>query len=278
MSKLQMSLYWMTLTAVLLLLAPSRTFGQGALTGPINSSEDAVDRAFAFSGFATHVPYTKLADDQVQLIQLSDTTTPYLQRFSAGGTVWSVRFDGVQLGSKSGDDASAANARTFTVFIDSLTGHLLKIEGVFAPFDSTLTPVLMAQDAVAQIEAANERYLEIPDEPPVHNFMEIVGSGRTIILEARRVVVQYIQYSRGFMKHPDTTLRFTDPKFCWVISLEGIPPIEPRGRSAPWLPEYTRNRLRQIVNATTGRTWISTTTPRPPMSEVDKRRIFPDEF
>jgi hypothetical protein len=243
---------------------------QGKATTAITSTEQAVERALAYGGFEGHVPYTRLAEDKVQTIQLSDSTTPFLSRFASGESVWRVQFDDVRLGH--GDD----NGKTygFTVFVDSASGALLKIEGLFAEFDSTITPIILAADAERQIEGDGERYLGIPSEIPLYGFLSAVKACPYSMSGARRLVAQFVQHSQGYMAMSDSTIRFTEMTPCWVIALEGIPPIEPIGGSADWLPIYARNRIRQVVNATTGKIRSSSTRPQVKISPEDRLRIF----
>jgi len=246
--------------------------------GILNAEDNIKSRAISTALNATQkaIVLTKFADielarnantEQVELIQFSDSTTPFLGEYSINRKVWQVKFKDVQLSKFLEVNDDKIFNRNFDVFIDSLSGNLLKITCQNGIIDSTLCPPMDAKYAEEQILKAGGQYLGIPTEQPKIDFKTALMSCPYNPLTAKKIIGQYVRYTSG--NRP--------PKDVWMITLIGIPPIQPKGGKADWIPIYQRNRIRIAVDAVTGKVIFATTNPGLPLTPEDKAKLFPDQ-
>jgi hypothetical protein len=239
----------------------------------ILTASDVADRAVEYLGFGPGISRIRTS-----AVTVTDTSTPFLRQFINGRRAWKVTFSGLPMNVLTPlQDTAAANAMEFEVLIDSLSGKLLSITYEDQAVDTVNCPYLAPEEAERQILNDGEHYLGIPSEPPKFTFLDVAAAFPHSILDAKRVVAQYVWYSQDHIDQETGKVVTPDSMACWIISLVGIPPIEPRGGPADRLPVYTCNRIRQVVNAETGRILFKSTTPSVPLSEDDRKRILDGE-
>ena len=97
---------------------------------PIESAQEAVARAFEYTGFREIKDVSdSRADEIARLATAADSTTPYLSDTIDGLRVWEVRLDSVflDLPGCHPDWVQKYNPKSFIALIDSATGRLLKV-------------------------------------------------------------------------------------------------------------------------------------------------------
>lgn len=215
---------------------------------------EVIERALLFAGFAESTGDDKISDEEIKLIRLDDDTTPFLNLRYKNKAVWQITFKGMNLKTFYNNVADMAYDRDYDVFIDSASGKLLKITCFYDTPLPNECPQLSAKSAEEQLSNVGEQYIEIPDDIPAISFGEALEKCPESHYKAKEVVGQYILYSDGIRK----------PKPMWIISLCGIPPrpnpTHPRYKALD-IPLYQRNRIRELINATTGSIVMTSTSP-----------------
>ena len=217
---------------------------------------------------------------------LVDSTTPFLDRITDRHRVWQVTFRDVALIRSEHVRDTVTALRDIDVFIDSASGHLVKIEFVHGEIDREELPHISAAEAERQlttrtIPSFGEQLQGPPDTMPVHSFLEALSAGRVDPVRIKRVVGQYYVYVQ--MAGKPGEYRYATPRHVWVLYCEGIPPVEPVGPPPPpggWgdgdgppyfgIPVYQLNRISQIVNSTTGRLLTTMMRPSAPRRPEDR--------
>ncbi len=218
---------------------------------------------------------TKDIDDiarQAQVITLVDTTTPFLWSLTSRDRVWKVWVRDVDLSSLLSGSAAKDAFRDFDVYLDSLTGRLLKIECHHGDQTELLKHPLERLEKVEATLRRGNIYGSIPLEVPKVGFIEAL---MPLAMEAEEILGQYVNHQTRFAGRAPNGDTATTPVACWIISLAGIPPRQAMGGDISFLPEYTRNRERLIVNSRTGRLRSTSSYPSVPLTPEDRERIFP---
>ena len=218
----------------------STTDSSAARPAPVTSPEEAVAAAVKFTGFSSELPSIPFSDDDIRLVTLIDSTTPFLAKFRGGERAWCITFRDVRLAEPKKGQSDTNLLRTFQVYVDSATGRFLKAVCDYTPLDLEEDLTISAAEAEQEITAGGETYLESPTFPPVSMGKALLGCPRDPFT-ARQISVQYILLGEFW----------NSPRLVWVITLRGIPPLTPIGRGGS-IPVYMRNQVRQVVNAKTG--------------------------
>lgn len=233
----------------------------------VRSAQQAVEKAITITKFREKSSEpNNVETKQAELIVFNDSTTPFLGEYSSNHKVWQVKFEDVHLSKFPEDRGDRKFNRNFDVFIDSLSGNLLKItcqNGIVNPEEC---PPMDAKYAEEQIQGAGAQYWEFPAEKPKVDFKTALMSCPYNPLTAKIIVGQYVQLTSGNRL----------PKNIWMITLIGIPPLQPKGGKADWIPVYQRNRIRIAVSAENGKVLFATTNPGLPLTPEDKARLFPN--
>ncbi|MDH4155842.1 MAG: hypothetical protein OEW00_01010 [candidate division Zixibacteria bacterium] len=210
--------------------------GQKAIATPA----EALAAAVAYTGFSSEFPSNLLSDDDVKLVSLIDSTTPFLSKFRGGEKAWCITFRDVRLAEPKKGQSDSSLLRTFQVYIDSTTGRFLKAVCDYKALNPEKDLTITAAEAEQQIAAGGETYLEPPAFPPVSMGRALLGCPRDPF-SAKQITIQYILMGKFW----------ESPRLVWVITLRGIPPVTPKGPGDS-VPVYMRNQVRQVVNAKTG--------------------------
>lgn len=190
-------------------------------------------------------------------VVINDDNTPFLRnQINGKQDVWVQEIKNVRLKLKS--TAPGYNDkynRTFTVFIDSNGGTLLKITSKFDEYDPNLLPEPNAFSAEKQLRGRGEFYLGFPKEPPKISFFDAMDVCVGNPVEAKEIDAIYVLWKSRVSP---------EPRKVWIITLRGvsIPSFGP----PPWIrsdspAEYTR--MRTVVDADTGRAILATGFPSP---------------
>ncbi len=218
---------------------------------------------------------------------LVDSTTPFIDRFTDRKRVWHVMFYDLPLTPKRVSGTHQPALRDASVFIDSATGNLVKIEFTHGPIDRDSLPHISAAEAERQLLESSQQSVGnvlrgVPDTLPEHSFVQALFAGTVDPREIKHVTGQYFVYIEKYKK--DEEWFDTAPRRVWVLHCEGIPPLKPIGPRVPPAPEgasvqipsdfgipvYQRNRLLQIVNAATGLLRMTTNRPQPIVTQDDR--------
>lgn len=229
------------------------------IPGALRTKDAALEAAIALAGIDRSSALSASAADQVELIKFEDTTTPFLGELAANRTVWRVILPCAFTSSDGGEPIAGE------VFLDSTTGTLLKIVCNTRPIRPDVDLELSAAEAEEQLRQCGEIYTGFPVADPIVGFVAAARNGPHDPLSARQIVGQYVLLQ--FQNKPPTPV--------WVITFRGIPPLEPMGGQADWIPEYQRNRIRMVINAVTGKVAYTSTIPGLPLLPEDRERVFP---
>jgi len=100
---------------------------------PVHTKDEALERASLFTGFQEKTATKSLSENDVKLITLVDTTTPFIADSINGRVAWQINFKNVILDLKRTlEEDELKNPRNFEVLIDSINGQLLEIRSRYA--------------------------------------------------------------------------------------------------------------------------------------------------
>jgi len=237
---------------------------------PVHTKAEALERASLFTGFREKMATKSLSENDVQLITLVDTTTPFISKFTNRQKVWQISYENVMFTQYHKRDTESNNYLNFEVFIDSATGNFVKAVCRLKELDSYEDPELSARDAEEQIGRIDT--YAVPDSPPQIDLATALSGCLIDPFTAKEIVAQYILLSKMGRTFKPT----------WLISLRGVPsldrlsfppPPSTRVDTSKTLyepPIYTHNRIRQAINAITGRMYFSSTIPVVPLTPEDR--------
>jgi len=220
-----------------------------------------LDKAIALTGFYENRDECKISADDIKCIVFEDSTTPFLGEYAKKRPVWHISFRDINLKSRDGQPVDKEFDRDFDVYIDSLTGHLLKITCFYGSTTPDECPELSAEEAEKQL--MREQYIGFPDKIPPVSFSDAILAGINPF-NAKQILGQYIMYSHHNLQ----------PRPVWIISFCGPPMLPIVGGEADWIPKYQRSRARQIVDDTSGRVIIHSSSPTVPLKPEDRERIY----
>jgi len=262
--KISAYVVWAALVLCSAAVCPAGADGQSDEGRSIETAQQAVRRAYEYTGFTEikDLP-PKAASEIAELITVESDETPFLSDSVVGCRAWQVWLNNVWLNSEKWDQAVVQqyNPKNFIVLLDSATGRLFKVYSKFDGHDPDLAPEPPADTAAVLMRMSGEEYVSFPADPPPVSFFTALGSAAgSNPLQAREIIAVYVLYS-------DTG---NPTKPCWCITGRGIPPLDLFPNSSRW-PAYMRNRMRSIVDATTGE-FIGMTTSPPVMVRDEDRR------
>jgi len=264
-----------------IIVVPLSSLGSSAYQNqdqsPAKTKEQAIELALRYSGFNDKMIPAGISTEDVQLVVLNDTITPFLGNFTDGKSVWAILCKDVRFDPWNKIEDKVSTLRDFRIYIDSLNGHLLKIVCNHDELDSYEDPEISAQYAEEQISRAGEMYMRIPDSIPAVSFTSAAFACTHNPLASKQILGQYVLYSQKY-RDVKQDLKETVPIPVWIITLRGIPPLDHHGPRGAWIPIYQRNRIRQIVNTITGRIRSTSTTPNVPLTPEDREPLFPNNL
>lgn len=184
--------------------------------------------------------------------------TPFLGRqLAALGPTWEVTWRGVRLALPSARGAGDPYPRTVVVRLAQASGQLLGATLHAGELPAGARPTPDGEVAQEQLRRAAESYQGLPPAPPRQPLLgaldAVLARGIGNPLLAREIQVLYVMHAhRGRAAIP-----------AWVITLNGIPPLPHKGPPGAQVPDWQRNHIRNVVDATTGRPLFATTVPQP---------------
>jgi hypothetical protein len=239
---------------------PAIQTGRDAWT--IQTEQQAIARAREIVGLPDRSP-ARLSAERVTL---AEDNTPFLHEQIVGRPIWHIVIADWKLELKSAaPDEEDPISRTFDVFIDPTDGKLLKAASRWPENVPPVASQPSARSAEEQMPRSDEeRYHGFPDPPPRINLVRALDivhkDGSVSPYLAKQIVAHYVMQSTMNGK----------PRAVWAITLWGIPPLP---SSYPGVPVDSRNHIRTVVNAETGRCLFSSTSPQPeragPTPEVE---------
>lgn len=232
------------------------------------SEQDAVATALSYVGRESTDKQRSLSSSGADPVLFTDSLTPFLTKLADCKSAWKVSVTGMTL-SPLRADPGKSNGQ-MDVYLDSLTGSFLKAVIHLADLDAVDDPILQASDAENQLTDLGEGYISIPQTPPAISLMQALESSPYNAYKSKEIVAQYVLFTYRYNAGSDSL----PPRPVWILNLRGTPPQQGIGGSVDFLPVYNRNRLRIVVDATTGKPIMSTTTPSVPLTPEDRKRIF----
>jgi hypothetical protein len=239
------------MVVVALALCYSVTLAADASQYVLKTKEQALQRALEYSGFTESPGFVvPQADSCVKMMEIKDSTTPFLSDSISGAERWVVMFDSVFLDFGGWAKSTVDNQikKSYHFVLDPVTGRLLKVYSVYEKPAMDLTPEPSVEASEANL-IQNERYVSLVDlVPPVSLYRALDVAVPAEPLTSKEVHACLVMLSA----HEG------EPKPCWVILARGTPPwpvpfsIPPTeyGSTSPDHYVYT---MRCVVDATTGK-------------------------
>jgi hypothetical protein len=174
----------------------------------IATSEEAATRALLFTGFDLSINYSPKKLIISSILEMAiDTITPLSNILTGNRAVWRLDFEDILLDSVIDQWRYPSN---FSIYFDSATGLLLKIQSDYARPDSISDAV--ALEEISAIEPNNIQCNMAPRKNPTHSFIEILKpDGRQSLLRARQYTAYYLYCS----------LAGESDKHYWCLVLRG---------------------------------------------------------
>ena len=246
-------------------------FGVGAFFCLPNVMADEADRLMSTNTFdsaqAAAIAVSGIGFERLKLARpgtlsvsgveaLVDTTTPFVHGELNAKRVWRVNIGGLLFqDSLTMLHDLTAEPHDFTVFVDSTSGIVLRVETRASNFDASEIRRASASLAEGQLTQVAERYVGLPTIAPAISLKEALSRSSIPPELAMEVVADYlvVEYSVGHHK---------GPRHAWVVNMNG-------GFSFPadCFPEIACNHYRIVVDAQSGEVLCSTNWPNPPLSE-----------
>lgn len=221
----------------------------------INTETAAIERAKLLSGLEALT--SKIIARQ---IVIHASNIPFLSKQVIGRPAWQVDFLDAPLKLKGAVSGfQDAYPRQFSVLILKETGQLVQVS---APYlDETPAPEMLdpptAESAQQQLADGEEIYTDFPAMDPEINFLDALstvltnGSGSPFLAKA----IEGVYVMESHMEAPARPI--------WAITLRGLPPFSAHGPGADSVPEWQRNHMRNVLDATTGEFLFAINSPHP---------------
>lgn len=224
-------------------------------THMISTETAAIERAKKLTGLEA---LTSRIVAHRLVIQASNV--PFLAGQVNGKEAWRVDFLDAPLKLKGAIPGfQDAYPRQFSVLILQDTGQLVQ---VYAPYLGKASAPEMrdpptAESAQRQLEGGEEVYEGFPTADPKINFLDALGivltkgSGSPFLAKA----IEGVYVMESCME--------AAPRPVWAITLRGLPPFSAHGPYADSVPEWQRNHMRNVLDATTGELLFAINSPQP---------------
>jgi hypothetical protein len=217
----------------------------------LQTKEQALQRALAYSGFMQMPGFVvPQADSCVRMMEIKDSTTPFLSDSISGAERWVVTFDSVFLKVGRWSDGIVRNQikKSYHFVLDPITGRLLKVYSEYGKFAMDLTPEPTAEASAIDL-SRNERYVSLVDSvPPVSLCGALDKAFFTQPLPSKEIHAWLVMHSSHELP----------PKPCWVILARGTPPWPvpfsiPDSKYGSQSPDHYVYTMRCVIDATSGR-------------------------
>jgi hypothetical protein len=217
----------------------------------IAGEADAISVAKQMTGFGA----LKAVAITAQRVRVESDNTPFLARQIIGTSAWRVEFDNISLVLKSATKGfKDPYRRKFITLIQEDTGQLWSVKSFSEEPLPDVRPEPSAEAAEAQLRPEREIYEGLPVENPKCTFLDaldiVLSRGVGSPFLAKEIHAVYVMESE----------RDSVPRPVWAVTLRGIPAISVSRGS---VPEWQRNRMRNVVEANTGKLLFATNSPQP---------------
>lgn len=178
----------------------------------INSADQALAKAIEYTGFEE----LELASPEKTVAHtvVRDSMIPFLSDYIDGRAAWRVDIENVLLDIKT-VNPEPEPVKCVTVYIDSLTGTLLRAKFTLPGKDSSRVQESTSDEMTRHLTGFDERLHGFPDIVPTVTLLEAIRLDKFYPLLAQEIVVWYVQYSRDTL----------ESRPAWMICMLGMPPI-----------------------------------------------------
>ena len=248
---------------LVLILTISTFSSESLLAKEVLSAEDAFKRARGFLGLVDTEFNRNSTKREINVVHLSDTTTPFHHEQLNTARVWKVSLSSVKFVFETKE--KEIKYCDIDIYIDSSNGELLKIVLEIEKLDSVYEKELHYEEAERQLRLRKEEYLNLLSDPPTVGFIQAIGNSP---FHAKKIVAHLVSYK--------ILENATFP--AWIVSLYGMKPFPIKGppplqglppSETPGPPIVTidqRNHLRRIINANSGKTVMISNSPQVPFN------------
>ncbi|HKK20026.1 MAG TPA: hypothetical protein VJ983_01025 [candidate division Zixibacteria bacterium] len=247
---------------------PAAAIGQGASgdslshSTSISTPEAAVAAADRLSGFDKLYANEKPASSSVtaRSVMYRDSTTPFIHGDLDNKSAWKVSYSEFDLAGAFGVEKSTESKKTAVVWIDSLSGQVLRMDiNKVGTIDSTMVfRMPTPEEAEPQIGVTWHSYIGLPKTHPKVPLLDALKPFEREVFNSYNTVVQYLMVKKGNDTFP-----------AWVVYARGIHFYPPNGDSQAERAAASQGFL--IVNAETGRCVRRDSGPAPYFPWPNKR-------
>ena len=219
-----------------------RTKAPTAITTP----DQAVELALEYTGFdRAEYKRGKAASEMASRVVVTEDKTPFFHDRIVNKELWVVTFDSVyvEIPRLMPEMERRQKPKTYDMYLDPETGHLLKIESRWDGRDSTLSEEPSADSATHDMMKDGLVYLDMVKVIPKVGFYDALRiAPECYAANAKQIVAHLVMSDRGGV----------DPRPVWSILGRGTPPFEHFGVPGSVVPVWQRNRIRCLVDAMNG--------------------------
>lgn len=219
----------------------------------LSSADAAVMEACAITGLGSEY------HPSATLVVMEKDTTPFLSERMSEKVAWKITMRDWKIVLPGlAPRYKDWYTRVLDVFVDPMTGQFLKASTRWPEGEAPIAPEPDAESGAQQMLAAGkEKYHGLVTERPAISFFDAIG-----IMEkqggnpraAKQIVAIYVVWS----------VMDREPMPMWVITLRGVPPIQPRGGGPNHgVHEDLRNHFRYVVDPINRSLAYGSTAPQP---------------
>jgi hypothetical protein len=238
------------MVVVALAFCYSVTLAADASQYVLKTKEQALQRALEYSGFTESPGFVvPQADSCVKMMEIKDSTTPFLSDSISGAERWVVTFDSVFLDFGGWAKSTVDNQikKSYHFVLDPVTGRLLKVFSVYGKPAADILAELPADSATTRLNF-NERHVSFVDSiPGITLYRALDGAVPTNPLQAKEIRAWLVMFSD----------HGRDPIPCWIILGRGTAPFALPGPPTlgpeQYAPRLSSTSIRCVINAVSGK-------------------------
>jgi hypothetical protein len=227
-------------------LSSAQPSAQESCTPVITTPDQAVELALEYTGF-DRAEYKRGKDpaEMTSKVVVTEDKTPFFHDRIVNKELWVVTFDSVYVEIPRLAPSYERNQtrKTYDIYFEPETGHLLKIESRWDGHDSTLSEEPPADIAAEDMSKNGIAYLDFVKVIPEVDFYHALQiAPECYAANAKQIIAHLVISDQGG----------GDPRPVWSILGRGTPPFHHFGGPTSAVPVWQRNRMRCLVDATNG--------------------------
>lgn len=232
--------------SVLILLAAGVCLAGGECSSPgesLSTPEAAVERALIYTGFSkTQELSLSNGNAEAMKATMEGAMVNLMKDKMGSDSIWQVTLKDVRFSLLDrGRPFREQQHRDFTVWLDAVTGRLIRIHSKLPDTVGCIKRKPYYIDLERRLIANRDMdHYGYPDSLPAYSLFDVM---QTVVAEPfnkKEITVYYVIQSR--MK--------SEPKPVWIIHIGGIPPFEARQLGSK--TDYSLNHMQKIIDPSNG--------------------------